>query len=107
VEVQVGKTKTRDWYWKGTGIHLARTMLFQRQEVSTVEVGKKKLVALDPPSCSFLFNNIKDERKAIESYIKESARTDDQVLKVAFHSVAVDEMKHLQLLDEIKRKLGC
>jgi len=75
------------------------------EEMSEEE--KKGLVLSDPPSCEFLDENIKDEELAIKTYMAESDRTNDPVLKETFHKLAQDEMNHLHLLESIKKKLSC
>lgn len=71
------------------------------------EKEKKELVLSDPPSCSFLDMNIKDEETAIKTYMQESERTNDPELKELFKRIAEDEMNHLRLLDQMKRRLLC
>ncbi len=61
----------------------------------------------DPPTCDFLKENIKAEKEAIESYTVESSRTDDLVWKRAISSISVDEMHHLEILEQIHRDLDC
>ncbi len=72
-----------------------------------MEKEKKILKITDPPSCDFLQRNIKAEKQAIEEYMRESLRTSDETIRTAIHSIGVQEMEHLELLEGIKRKMGC
>lgn len=67
----------------------------------------KPVLMHDPPSCEFLERNIKAEKIAIEEYMRESSRNDDLVMKTAFHAIGVNEMEHLEMLEDIARKIGC
>jgi rubrerythrin len=58
----------------------------------------------DPPSKAFLKENIAKERDAIESYVDEMNRTNDPVQKEAIRGLAIDEMRHLDVLEGVKKK---
>jgi len=68
---------------------------------------EKPLIIEDSPSCEFLSHNMKAEREAIEQYLHESNRSDDLLMKNVFHYIAIDEMKHLELLEDLHDTLGC
>lgn len=68
---------------------------------------KKSYVNEDSPQCEFLTRNIKAERDAVEQYLSESSRSNDIVFKALFHFIASQEMEHLFVLEEIKKKLDC
>jgi rubrerythrin len=68
---------------------------------------KKKLIIDDVPSCEFLEENIKDEEGAVETYIRESDRTNHPVMKETFHKIATDEMDHLKILKRLSDDIKC
>jgi len=44
---------------------------------------------------------ITDERKAIEAYSKSALETSSPIISNMYHKIAEDEMRHLQMLEEV------
>lgn len=76
---------------------------YKKQKEATHEVS----ATLDMPSCEFIAKAKSDERVAIETYTGEAERTSDPIMERVFHSVAVEEMGHLEVLDDTEEKAGC
>jgi len=66
------------------------------------KIDGRQVILKDSSSDEFLNANIKDEREAIEIYMKESDRTDDGILKEFYHALAIDEMRHLLALESLR-----